>query len=99
MKVSESRAICYGAAGQGGPVVIRSGSIWIGRVALAGALAAALALAGCGRKGGLDEPPLAASEPSPPPGQQSAAATSPDGKPIPPPAAEKRHTFLDWLID
>jgi len=64
---------------------------------LAGVLAAVLALAGCGRKGPLDEPPLAASEPLPP-GQPSGATYSPDGKPIPP-AAEKRHTFLDWLID
>jgi len=120
MKVSEGRAICYGAAGQGGPVVTRSGGIAVGRasvaggavaggavaraavgrVALAGALATALALAGCGRKGGLDEPPLAATDQSPPPGQAVAATTSPDGRPNPPPpATQKRHTFLDWLID
>jgi predicted small lipoprotein YifL len=78
-------------------VVTRSGRIWMGRLALAGALAAALALAGCGRKGGLDEPPLAASEPVPP-GQPPVAPYSPDGKPIPP-VAQKRHTLLDWLID
>jgi predicted small lipoprotein YifL len=95
MKVSESRAICYAAAGQGGPVVTRSGGIWLSKIVLAGAVATALALAGCGRKGGLDEPPLAASEPAPP--GQPGAATS-DGKPNPP-AAEKRRTFLDWLID
>ena len=59
--------------------------------------AAALALPGCGRKGGLDEPPLAASAPAPG-GQPPAATYSPDGKPNPP-AAEKRRTFLDWLID
>jgi predicted small lipoprotein YifL len=69
----------------------------MGRLALAGALAAALALAACGRKGGLDAPPLAASEPAAP-GQAAAATYSPDGKPNPP-AAEKRRTFLDWLID
>jgi predicted small lipoprotein YifL len=91
-------------------VVTRSGGIAVGRVAvgraavarvaLAGALVAALAVAGCGRKGGLDEPPLAATDQSPPPGQAVAATTSPDGKPIsPPPATQKRHTFLDWLID
>jgi predicted small lipoprotein YifL len=97
MNVSESRAICYDAGRPGGSVVTRSGGIWIGRFALAGALAAALALAGCGRKGGLDDPPLAASEPAPP-GQPGAATYSPDGKPNPP-AAEKRRTFLDWLID
>jgi predicted small lipoprotein YifL len=31
----------------------------LGRLALAGALGLALALAGCGRKGGLDPPPAA----------------------------------------
>jgi predicted small lipoprotein YifL len=96
MKVPKRRAICYDADGQGGSVVSRSGGIWLGRIALAGALAAALALSGCGRKGGLDEPPLAASEP--PPGQPGAATYTPDGKPNPPPA-EKRRTLLDWLID
>jgi predicted small lipoprotein YifL len=97
MKVSESRAICYDAGRPGGSVVTRSGSIWLGRVALAGALAAALALAGCGRKGGLDEPPMAAATDQPPPPGQPATYT-PDGKPNPPVAA-KRRTFLDWLID
>ena len=87
MNVSESRAICYDAYGQGGFVVTRSGRIWMGR----------LALAGCGRKGALDEPPLAASEPVPS-GQPGVAANSPNGKPNPP-AVEKRRTFLDWLID
>jgi predicted small lipoprotein YifL len=97
MKVSERHAICYGALGQGGHVVTRSGSIWLGRVALAGALAAAFAVAGCGKKGPLDAPPLAASEPVPP-GQPPAATYSPNGKPNAP-AEEKRRTILDWLID
>jgi hypothetical protein len=99
MKVSESRAICYGAPGSGGLVVTRSAHVWLGRVALASALAATLALAGCGRKSGLDEPPLAAASDQPPPGKPPATATyRPDGKPNAP-ATEKRHTFLDWLID
>jgi predicted small lipoprotein YifL len=76
-------------------VVTRSGNIWLGRAALAGALAAALALAGCGRKAGLDEPPMAAASDQPPPPGQSATYT-PNSKPNP---SEKRRTFLDWLID
>ena len=67
---------------------------------LAAALVAALGLAGCGRKGGLDAPPMAAAGDLQP-GQQPAPAQAPvlgtDGKPVPP--AEKRKTFLDWLID
>ena len=78
-------------------MVIRSGNIWLGRFALAAALAATLALAGCGRKGGLDEPPMAAATDQPPPPGQPANYT-PNSKPNPP-AAEKRHSFLDWLID
>jgi len=71
------------------------------RGVLAAALVAALGLAGCGRKGGLDAPPMAAAgdlqaggQPAPTP----APVLGPDGKPVPP-AAEKRKTVLDWLID
>jgi hypothetical protein len=63
-----------------------------------GALVAALGLAGCGRKAGLDEPPMAAAGDVRSNAQPGAAPTlGPDGKPIPPP--DKRKTFLDWLID
>ncbi|HEY6254431.1 MAG TPA: hypothetical protein VIY51_01430 [Xanthobacteraceae bacterium] len=74
------------------------------QAALAAALAATLALAGCGRKpGGLDEPPLAAAgdvQQSGPYGTAAAPRSNlgPDGKPLAPPV-EKRKTFLDWLID
>jgi hypothetical protein len=70
---------------------------------LAGALVAALALAGCGRKGGLDPPPMAAAgdAQAPPPG--ATAASPSDGRPVQPPSqtppATKQKTFLDWLID
>jgi predicted small lipoprotein YifL len=71
----------------------------LGRIAFAGALVAALGLAGCGRKSGLDEPPLAAAGDQPSTAQPGKSATlGPDGRPVPPPA-EKRHSFLDWLID
>jgi predicted small lipoprotein YifL len=69
------------------------------RGALAAALVAALALAGCGRKGGLDAPPMAAAGDYQTSGQPGAApAPGPDGKRAAP-QAEKRKTILDWLID
>jgi predicted small lipoprotein YifL len=67
------------------------------RGALAAALVAALALAGCGRKAGLDAPPVAAAGDYQANGQPG-AAPAPDGKPVAPPA-ERRKTILDWLID
>jgi hypothetical protein len=72
---------------------------WAARGPLVAALAAALALAGCGRKSGLDAPPMAAAGDYQTNGQPGAApAPGPDGKPV---AAqtEKRKTVLDWLID
>jgi predicted small lipoprotein YifL len=71
------------------------------RIAVIGALVAALGLAGCGRKGGLDAPPgasvvdqSAAVQPLPGP------EVGPDGKPLaPPPLAPRRRTPVDWLID
>jgi predicted small lipoprotein YifL len=96
----------------GGPVVIqlprctftgfgRAGSGLAGlavRGPLVAALAAALALAGCGRKAGLDAPPMAAAGDYQSGQPGAAPATGPDGKPV---AAqtEKRKTILDWLID
>jgi predicted small lipoprotein YifL len=70
------------------------------RGALAAALVAALALAGCGRKGGLDAPPMAAAGDYQTNGQPG-AAPGPDGKRAAPqaPQPEKRKTILDWLID
>lgn len=72
---------------------------WAARCALMGALAATLALAGCGRKSGLDAPPMAAAGDYQTSGQPGAApASGPAGKPV---AAQtdKRKTILDWLID
>jgi predicted small lipoprotein YifL len=67
--------------------------------ALAAVLVAALALAGCGRKAGLDPPPMAAAGDVQAPGQP--AALGPDGKPIPPPPPPtlRRETPLDWLLN
>ena len=69
------------------------------RIAAFAALVGALALAGCGRKAGLDPPPAAAvSDPSE---QQPAAppAIGPDGKPIAPPTGRKRWLPIDVLLD
>jgi predicted small lipoprotein YifL len=67
--------------------------------ALVTALVAALGLAGCGRKGGLDPPPMAAAGDAQTGGQPGATPTlGPDGKPVAS-APGKRKTVLDWLID
>ena len=70
------------------------------RIAAIGALVAALGLAGCGRKGGLDPPPGAAvadqgAVAQPVPGTE----VGPDGRVAPPPPGPQRRTFLDWLLD
>ncbi|MGZ3281091.1 MAG: LPS translocon maturation chaperone LptM [Xanthobacteraceae bacterium] len=68
------------------------------RIAVIGALVAALGLAGCGRKGGLDPPPgaAAAADQAAPPG--TAPPSSPDALP-PPTQPLPRRTPIDWLID
>ena len=80
-------------------MVIQSPKSIFVRFAVLGVLVATLGLAGCGRKGGLDAPPMAAAgdleaSGQPAPGPTPGAAS----KPVSPPA-EKRKTFLDWLID
>jgi predicted small lipoprotein YifL len=67
-------------------------------------LICALLLSGCGRKGPLDPPPSAL--------QQPGAPVNPDGTPAPgtqkgfdefgrpiAPTGEKKHFFLDFLLD
>jgi predicted small lipoprotein YifL len=73
------------------------------RVAAIGALVAALGLAGCGRKGGLDPPPGASVvDPGvavvPGAGPGATPETMPDGRPLAP-QAPKRSTPIDFLID
>ena len=65
------------------------------------AACAALCLAGCGRKSGLDPPPAAAViDPTAPlPVDEGRVPLGPDGRPIAPPPVAPRRTFLDWLID
>jgi predicted small lipoprotein YifL len=82
------------------------------RLGVALALAAGLALAGCGRKGALEAPPSAAlpqgpvaANPADPPPDPSLAAVLPEAAPAPPPspslAAPPRQgsTPLDWLLN
>jgi predicted small lipoprotein YifL len=84
------------------------------RLALIGALAAALGLAACGRKGPLDPPPGASLvepvEAAPPPAASGSLnpmttpakrvpeAFGPAGEPVAP-KGQKKPLFLDWLID
>jgi predicted small lipoprotein YifL len=70
----------------------------LARIAVIGALVAALGLAGCGRKGGLDPPPgaTAAADQGAPPG--AAPPASPDALP-PSTQPLPRRTPIDWLID
>jgi predicted small lipoprotein YifL len=89
-------------------VVIQSSNLPFRRiaVAVAAALVAALALAGCGRKSGLDLPPMASAGDQTAPGQPAPAAREPtsgptlgpDGRPVAP-QTDKRRTPLDWLLN
>ena len=68
-------------------------------MAAVGALVAALGLAGCGRKGGLDPPPgSTALEPAPVAAAPGEPRVMPDGKPLSP-QAPRRSTIIDFLID
>jgi predicted small lipoprotein YifL len=75
------------------------------RIAVIGALVAALGLAGCGRKGGLDPPPgasVAEQSAGAQPGPGSVAggpAIGPDGKALAPSQGPQRRTPIDWLVD
>jgi predicted small lipoprotein YifL len=83
-------------------------------IALIGALVAAFALSGCGRKGPLDPPPGAAGAPpaqvtaspnvfSPVPERQQAASQEgsfdAQGRPIGIGSGPKRRLPIDWLLD
>jgi predicted small lipoprotein YifL len=68
-------------------------------MAALGALVAALGLAGCGRKGGLDLPPDAAiADPAAVVQPGPAPEIGPDGQPVAPRRAPRR-TPIDFLID
>jgi len=69
------------------------------RIAAIGALVAALGLAGCGRKGGLDPPPAATAVDTSVSRPDLEPAIGPDGKVIAAPQAPKRSTPIDWLLN
>jgi predicted small lipoprotein YifL len=88
----------------GVPELSSSSDLKIARIALIGVLVAALGLAGCGRKGGLDPPPGASvAEQSagaqPGPGSGVGQAIGPDGKALAPSQGPQRRTPIDWLVD
>jgi predicted small lipoprotein YifL len=78
------------------------GARLVPRAMLAAALLAALALAGCGRKGPLDPPPMAANGDVQSQPEGVAAAPPSDGRPAQPqspPVEKKKIPILDWLIN
>ena len=80
--------------------MIESSCRALARVAVLSALIAALGLAGCGRKSGLDLPPSAAvSDPGPAADPKPASGVGPDGKAVAPKAGPNRPTILDWLVE
>ena len=76
-----------------------SSGLRFARIAAIGALVAALGLAGCGRKGGLDPPPGATATDTSLSRPDLEPAIGPDGKVITRPQAPKRTTLLDWLLN
>ena len=80
--------------------MIQSSNRALARMAVISALIAALGLAGCGRKSGLDLPPSAAvSDPGPAADPKQASGVGPDGKAVAPKAGPNRPTILDWLVE
>ena len=72
------------------------------RIAVIGALVAALGLAGCGRKGGLDPPPAAAvADPAvvAQPGLGPSPEVVPDGRALAPAQGPQRRTPIDFLLN
>jgi predicted small lipoprotein YifL len=74
----------------------------IARIALIGALVAALGLAGCGRKGGLDPPPAAAvADPAvaAQPGLGPSLDGAPENRAQAPAQGPQRRTPIDFLLN
>ena len=82
-----------------GPELSSSSGLRFARIAAIGALVAALGLAGCGRKAGLDPPPGATAAETSPSRPDLEPAIGPDGKVIDTPQGPKRSTFIDWLLN
>src|SRR5438132_2350037 len=91
--------ICYAGLDWGVPELMRSCELRLARIAAIGALIAALGLAGCGRKGGLDPPPAATAVDTSVSRPDLEPAIGPDGKVIAPSQGPKRSTPIDWLLN
>ena len=76
-----------------------SSGLCLARIVVIGALVAALGVAGCGRKAGLDPPPGATAADTSPSRPDLEPAIGPDGKVIETPQGPKRSTFIDWLLN
>jgi hypothetical protein len=70
---------------------------FVGRGLLVAVIVTACGLSGCGRKGGLDAPPMAAAGDLQP--GQAGSAVGPDGKPVDPATQKRSRPLLDWLIN
>ncbi len=78
---------------------MRSGDRWLMRVLLMFGLAAALGLAGCGRKADLDPPSASITPPPAEPGAQPAAGTAPAQGSQPVTPSRDKRIILDWLLN
>jgi predicted small lipoprotein YifL len=82
-----------------------SSNIWTARSAVIGAvlvmLITGMGLAGCGRKGGLDPPPVAApvDERGVPIQPGVVPEGAPNGQALAPAPPRRQGTWLDWLIN
>ncbi len=80
--------------------MIQSSNRALARIVVISALIAALGLAGCGHKSGLDLPPAAAvADSGPAADPKQASGIGPDGKPMAPKTGPNRPTILDWLVE
>lgn len=100
--------LCYGAVDSRGFWVNRRFEPTLVRCAVVGALVAALGLAGCGRKAGLDAPPSAAAVPTEVPAGSPSAGTEPsrnilgtdnEERPVAAATSQRKNFFLDWLLN
>src|SRR5262249_46275238 len=81
------------------PELSSSSDLRLARVAAMAALVAALGLAGCGRKSGLDPPPGATAADNSVSRPDLEPATRPDGKAIAGPQGPKRRTPINRLLN
>jgi predicted small lipoprotein YifL len=95
--------ICYGRVDSRGICVNLTLHRSLTRLAMLGALVAALGLSACGRKAGLDPPPATAAAV---PAEETAVGQRPEalgtdsqGKPVAAATAQRKRFFLDFLLD